>query len=112
MKPVTDTFIANNKGMEAVNMRVDAYNAISQLYQTKSVSSVKKSSGTQSFKDKLEISAAAKSYQTARTAVADAPDVREDKIAEIKAQMSAGTYYVSSEAVADKIINSVETIAF
>ncbi len=108
----TDTFHVNNKGMEAVKMRVDAYNAISQLYKTNSVSSVKKSSDAASFNDKLEISSAARSYQTARTAVAEAPDVREDKIAYIKAQMSAGTYNISSEAVADKILNNVETLAF
>ncbi|MGN0339970.1 MAG: flagellar biosynthesis anti-sigma factor FlgM [Lachnospira sp.] len=93
-------------------MRIDAYNAISQLYQTKSVSSVKKASGTQSFSDRLEFSSTAKSYQTARTAVAEAPDVRMDKIAQIKAQMSAGTYNISSEAVADKILENAETLTF
>ncbi len=93
-------------------MRIDAYNTISQLYQTNNVSSVRKSSRTQSYNDKLEFSSTAKSYQTARAAVAEASDVRMDKVARIKAQMAAGTYNISSEAVADKILNNVETLTF
>ena len=41
-----------------------------------------------------------------------ASDVREDKIADIKARMAAGTYNISSEAVADKILNSISTLTF
>lgn len=94
-------------------MRIDAYNAISQLYQTNSVSSVKKAAGTQSYSsDKLEFSSTAKSYQTARAAVAEASDVRMDKVSQIKAAMSAGTYNISSEAVADKILSNMETLTF
>ena len=51
-------------------------------------------------------------YQTARTAVSAASDVREDKIADIKARMAAGTYNISSEAVADKILNNISTLTF
>ena len=51
-------------------------------------------------------------YQTARTAVSKASDVREDKIADIKARMAAGTYNISSEAVADKILNNISTLTF
>ena len=54
----------------------------------------------------------AKTYQTARTAVSEASDVREDKIADIKARMAAGTYNISSEAVADKILNNISTLTF
>lgn len=93
-------------------MRIDAYNSISKLYQTNNVSSVRKSSDTQSLNDKLEFSSTAKSYQTARAAVAEASDVRMDKISRIKSQMAAGTYYISSEAVADKILGNVDTLTF
>ena len=51
-------------------------------------------------------------HQTARTAVSKASDVREDKIADIKARMAAGTYNISSEAVADKILNNISTLTF
>lgn len=93
-------------------MRVDAYNAVSQIYQANSTAAMKKAEGTPSHNDQLEFSQTAKSYQTAKAAVSGAPDIREDKVARIKAQMAAGTYQVDLEAVADKIVGSMETLTF
>ncbi len=93
-------------------MRIEAYNAVSQIYQANKATSVKKAQGAYSQSDKIEFSDVAKTYQTAKTAVASAPDVRADKIAEIKAQMEAGTYKISSEAVADKIIGNLSALVF
>ncbi len=93
-------------------MRIDAYNAISKMYQANKVSGAKKINGITSFSDRLEFSQTAKSYQTAKAAVNDAPDVRQDKVAEIKDKISAGSYNVSSEAVAEKILSNLNTIAF
>ena len=47
-----------------------------------------------------------KDYQIAKNAVAAAPDVREDKVNAIKQALASGTYNVSMEEVADKLINS------
>ena len=91
-------------------MRIDAYNAVNQIYQTSQISKAKTAAKTSSVSDKFEISDTAKTYQTARTAVSKASDVREDKIADIKARMAAGTYNISSEAVADKILNNISTL--
>ena len=94
-------------------MRIDAYNAVNQIYQTSQISKTKTAAKTSSVSDKFEISDTAKTYQTARTAsVSKASDVREDKIADIKARMAAGTYNISSEAVADKILNNISTLTF
>lgn len=93
-------------------MRIDAYNAITKMYQTNNVSGTKRIDGVTSLSDKLEFSQTAKSYQTAKAAVYDAPDVRQDKVAEIKARISAGNYNISSEAIADKILSNLNTIAF
>ncbi len=87
-------------------MRIDAYNAVNQIYQTSQISKAKTAAKTSSVSDKFEIS------DTARTAVSKASDVREDKIADIKARMAAGTYNISSEAVADKILNNISTLTF
>ena len=70
-------------------MRIDAYNAVNQIYQTSQISKAKTAAKTSSVSDKFEISDTAKTYQTARTAVSKASDVREDKIADIKARMVA-----------------------
>lgn len=93
-------------------MRIDAYNAVNKIYQTSQISKAKATAKTSAASDKFEISNTARTYQTARTAVSEASDVREDKIADIKARMAAGTYNISSEAVADKILNNISTLTF
>lgn len=93
-------------------MRIDAYNAVSQIYQANSAAAVKKSSTSKSAQDKIEFSQTAKSYQTAKAAVNSVPDVRQDKVARIKAQMAAGTYNVSLDAVANKLLSSAGTLTF
>ena len=91
-------------------MRIDAYNAVSQIYKSSTkVNTAKKTSGSSEFSDKLEISNAAKSYQTAKSAVNAAEDVRMDKVEALRANR---TYNVSSEDVADKIIADAETLVF
>lgn len=84
-------------------MRIDAYNQITQVYQTSS--KVKAQKVKASSKDKVEISSFGKAYQVAKAAVKEAADVREDKVADIKARVENGTYNVSSEAFADKILS-------
>lgn len=84
-------------------MRIDAYNQISQVYQTSNKIKTQKVSNKSSG-DKVEISSFGKAYQVAKSAVNEAPDVREDKIADIKARIDNGTYEVSSESFAEKIL--------
>lgn len=85
-------------------MRVDAYNQITQMYQaTKTKPSTAK--GKAKASDVFEISQTGKDLQVAKQAVKDAPDVREDKVNKIKEQLAAGTYHVSAEEFADKMVN-------
>lgn len=86
-------------------MRIDAYNQVSQIYQTGNKMKTQKVSKT-SARDKVEISSFGKAYQVAKNAVNEAPDVREDKVADIKARIDNGTYEVSSEHFADKLLES------
>lgn len=85
-------------------MRIDAYNQVSQLYQTQSVSRTQKQNKVMA-KDQIQISRTAKEHQIARKAVAESSDVREDLVASIKARMDAGTYEVSSSDFAQKLID-------
>lgn len=84
-------------------MRIDAFNKVSQLYKTNSSKNVAKMKDG-SFQDKLEISQTGKDYQVAKNIVAQTPDVREDKINEIKQRMEAGSYQVSNQEVANKLV--------
>jgi len=86
-------------------MRIDAFNKVSQLYQASSTKSATKATGS-SFRDKLEISQVGKDFQVAKQAVAGTSDIREDKVNDIKQRMQAGTYNISSQEVADKLVES------
>ncbi len=85
-------------------MRIDAYNKVSQIYNTSSVKKVTRPNGG-SLSDKLEISQTGKDYRIAKQLVKQTPDVREDKINQIKQQMESGTYNVDMAEVADKLVN-------
>ena len=107
---VTDTFDNGSYKTlkiesEAVSMRIDAYNAVSQVYQTKADTNKKEN-------DKYEISDTAKLYQVAKSAVASTSDVRMDMVNDVKARIQAGTYNISSEDVADKILDRISTLTF
>jgi len=92
-------------------MRIEAYNAISQVYQS-NTKMAGKTNPVENANDKFEISQIAKSYQVAKQAVSVAPDIRADKVADIKAKMSSGTYTVRAEDFADKVMSSASTITF
>ncbi len=55
--------------------------------------------------DEVSISRAAREMQEVRSAVQNAPDVREDKVAAIKKQIDEGTYRVPAEAVVEKLLS-------
>ena len=86
-------------------MRIDAFNKVSELYKASSVKSTAKAKGG-SFSDKLEISQAGRDYQVAKQAIARTPDIREATVNEIKQRMEAGTYNVTIQDVAEKLVES------
>lgn len=90
-------------------MRIDAYNQISQLYKPASKTKVSKP-GVVSASDKLEISQFGRELQIAKAAVNSAPDVREDRVAEVKAKYDSGNYDVSAEEFAAKLAEKYNTV--
>ncbi len=54
--------------------------------------------------DRVQISDQAREMQAARQAVAQMPDVDEEKVARIKARIQSGTYKVDSHKVADNML--------
>jgi len=84
-------------------MRIDAYSKINQIYQSNTIKRIDKQKKASETSDKIEISNFGQSLAIAKQAVSDAPEVRMDRVAELKAQISDGTYYVSDEDIAEKI---------
>ncbi len=54
--------------------------------------------------DKLQLSQNVEQAMKLRTLLESLPDMREDKVAEIKARIDAGQYQVDSRAVAEKML--------
>jgi negative regulator of flagellin synthesis FlgM len=51
------------------------------------------------------ISSKAKDFAKAKAVASHAPDVREEKIAELKKRIAAGKYKIDDDAVADKLVD-------
>ena len=90
-------------------MRIEAYNAISQVYSSKKPTQVSKST-TSYGRDQVQISSIGKDIQTVKSAVAASPDIREDVTGPIKAAMSNGTYKVSNDDFASKLLAKYEAM--
>lgn len=87
-------------------MRIGAYNQISQVYGNQPVKKSYNSGiyGATSTTDQVSFSTVGKDMQTAKTALKDIPDVREERIHALKESIANGTYQVSAESFADKLI--------
>ena len=86
-------------------MRIDGINKVGSVYN-KSGAKVEKLYSTTKEKDSLNISDFGKELQIAKKAVGNAPDIRRDKVDAIKNQIVSGSYNVSAEEVANKIVES------
>lgn len=84
-------------------MRIEAYTQVQQVYNTNKLSKTKNTSVAK-LKDELQISSLGKDFQIAKQAVANAPDIREEVVAPLKAAVQSGTYQVSSESFANKLL--------
>ena len=87
-------------------MRIEAYNQVAQLYQTsttKNTSQAAKANGMG--RDEVQISSTGKDYNVAKAALSEAPDIREDLVADIKARLKDGTYDVSADDFAEKLLS-------
>ncbi len=88
-------------------MRIDAYNQINTYYSaTTKKPQVKAKAAYGTTTDQVSFSTVAKDIQTAKAAAASTPDVRADKVADVKSRMQAGTYNVTGDEFADKVISA------
>lgn len=85
-------------------MRIDAVNKIYETYKTNGVLSSKKVNKLAS-RDEVALSDTAKDFQTVYKALANVPDVREDKVNTIKEQLESGTYNVKASEVVEKMLS-------
>ncbi len=90
-------------------MKINPYIQVQQMYNNQKSAAGKKAE-TVSRKDGLVISNIGKEIQAAKQAVAAAPDIRTDITEPIRAAVNNGTYHVSGEKFADKLLRAAEQI--
>jgi len=101
-----------------INDKIISYDIGKQLHQstqkateqveTKQSADLKKVEGAeQTTQDAIvNLSPALKEVQTIKEIIASEPDVREDKVAELKERIESGNYEIDHQAVADKMVDS------
>jgi len=60
--------------------------------------------------DKMQISDKAKEIASAKKALKKSPEIREEKVAEIKAKINAGSYEVDSKKLAQKMLSQIKQV--
>jgi negative regulator of flagellin synthesis FlgM len=63
------------------------------------------STATQSSDARAEISGRAREFARAKEVAMAAPDVRSDRVAELKKKIAEGKYKVSAESIADRLVD-------
>ena len=86
-------------------MRIEAYSNIQSSYNAQKMNRGDKANNTK-VSDQLEISGFGKDIQIAKKASLETPDIREELIAPIKAKIQNGTYQVSSNEFAKKLLGN------
>ncbi|SCY34642.1 flagellar biosynthesis anti-sigma factor FlgM [Butyrivibrio sp. INlla14] len=89
-------------------MRIEAYSQVQQIYSNNKVNKAQPTKKTNDIRDTVSFSSIGKDIQVAKQAVSASPDVREDLVAKYKAAIKNGTYDVSGEAFADKLLAKFE----
>ena len=90
--------IEKNQGIQ-----IDAY--VNQVHDKEKVEPSEKNADKSTAKtDTVVISDAAKRIQGIRAQLDEIPDVREDKVAQLKNEIENGTYQINADKIAGKMI--------
>ncbi len=89
-------------------MRIEAYNQVAQLYKTNKQTSTRAAGSAGMGRDEVQISSFGRDYQIAKKAVAEASDIREDKVAEMKTKLESNDYQVDTGDFASKLLEKYQ----
>lgn len=91
-------------------MRIEAYNQVAQISNTSKVSRTQSTKSATGSRDEVSISQAGLDYQVAKKAVAESTDVRTDKVSALKQQIENGSYKVTADDFASKLIEKYNSL--
>ena len=89
-------------------MHIDAYNQVAQLYGIQKNLKTQKAQNAAGPRDQVSISQAGRDYQVAKSAVSEASDIREDKVAEMKSKYESNDYQVDTGDFASKLLEKYQ----
>lgn len=93
-------------------MRIEAYNQIASLYKTNKAAKTQKTYGVGAVRDEVQISQIGRDVQIAKQAVAEASDIREDRVAELKTRVQSGNYNVDSGDFASMLLSKYNALQY
>ncbi|NLK21797.1 MAG: flagellar biosynthesis anti-sigma factor FlgM [Epulopiscium sp.] len=86
-------------------MKITGVNKVLEAYNTTSTKKSERQKPVHK-KDIFALSKEGKDFQTALNAISKTPDIREEKVQEIKQKIQSGIYNVGAKEVADKIVDN------
>jgi len=90
-------------------MRIEDRFKIFQLYNNSTkLNKIEKGKNAQHI-DKLEISEQARDFQAVLNAIKNIPDVRQDKIDELKDKIMSGNYNISAKDIIEKLVKEYKS---
>ena len=95
-----------------MRINIDKILGVSKIYKSLSVErneGVKETSKVNGKRDQLSVSQKAKDYQIVAKGINilnDIPDIREDKVNEIKEKIDKGVYDIDGKDIAEKMLSS------
>ncbi|MGD8343628.1 MAG: flagellar biosynthesis anti-sigma factor FlgM [Desulfobacterales bacterium] len=84
------------------SVNIEAY--VNQVQDKDKVDAAGQQEQQQAKADTVALSGAAKDIQEAQRKLEAIPDVREDKVAQLKEQIENGTYEIDEQKIADKML--------
>ncbi len=88
-------------------MKIRPMSTISKVYGASKPGKVSPKKQSNGVKDTLALSDFAKELSVAKAAVDSSPDIRKARVDQIKKQIADGTYNVTAEQIAEKIISKL-----
>lgn len=90
-------------------MRINGNNKVLSIYQS-SIRDIDAKVHREEKRDKVEISKEALEYGKIMEKLREIPDVREEKVERLKAEIEAGTYKIDSKKIANKMVDDANLI--
>ncbi len=91
-------------------MRIEAYNQVAAVYSTGRAAGAKRTAETPAGRDEVQISSFGRDYQIAKQALAETPDIREEKVTEAAAKVHSGSHSVDAGDFADRLLERYRSL--